>query len=180
MNPFCSDCRRDSSRYRCDALTNWAIKPLTLGAGHLLVLMSPWGMNVKWFMKCFIYWTADVKSSTSYDPCSYERNLCNCVRRSLKTQDFNGVWSRDLTIPVRRSNQVSYEATDVESWSFLGSNEPVRNECEWMSNDIWNVSYIELRIRHQVSYDPRSYERNLCNCVYRSLKKSGLNGVSKT
>ena len=95
-----------------------------------------------------------------------------------KTQDFNGVWSRDLTIPVRRSNQVSYEATDVGSWSFLGSNEPVRNECEWMSNDIWNVSYIELRIRHQVSYDPRSYERNLCNCVYRSLKKSGLNGVS--
>ena len=26
----------------------------------------------------------------------------------------------------------------------------------------------------QVSYDPRNYERNLCNCVYRGLKKSGL------
>ena len=43
---------------------------------------------------------------------------------------FNGVWIRDLTIPVRRSNQLSYEATDVGSWSFVSSNEPVRNGCE--------------------------------------------------
>ena len=27
-------------------------------------------------------------------------------------------------------SQLSYEATDVGSWSFVGSNEPVRNECE--------------------------------------------------
>ena len=27
------------------ALTNWAMKPLTLGAGHLWVPMFPWGMN---------------------------------------------------------------------------------------------------------------------------------------
>ena len=46
---------------------------------------------------------------------------------SWKIQDFNGVWTRDLAIPVRRSNQLSYEATDV-GWSFGGSNEPVRNE----------------------------------------------------
>ena len=47
-----------------------------------------------------------------------------------KSQDFNGVWTRDLAIPVRRSNQLSYEATDVVSWSFVNSKEPVRNECE--------------------------------------------------
>ena len=47
-----------------------------------------------------------------------------------KSQDFNGVWTRDLAIPVRRSNQLSYETTDVGSWSFVGSNEPVRNERE--------------------------------------------------
>ena len=29
-------------------------------------------------------------------------------------------------------------------------------------------------INHQVSYDPRRYECILCNCVFRSLKKSGL------
>ena len=44
-----------TSRHRCDALTNSAMKPLTLGAGHLWVQMSPWGMNVKWYMKHFIY-----------------------------------------------------------------------------------------------------------------------------
>ena len=31
-----------------------------------------------------------------------------------KSQDFNGVWTRDLTILVRRSNQLSYEATDIQ------------------------------------------------------------------
>ena len=36
-----------TSRFRCDALTNWAMKPLTLGAGHLWVLMVP----LKWYMK---------------------------------------------------------------------------------------------------------------------------------
>ena len=52
-----------TSRYRCDALTNWVMKPLTLGAGHLWVLMSPWRMDVKLYMKCFIYWTADSTAS---------------------------------------------------------------------------------------------------------------------
>ena len=54
-----------TSRYGCDALTNWAMKPLTLGAGHLWVLIFPWGMNqwTKWYMKWIIYWTADIKSS---------------------------------------------------------------------------------------------------------------------
>ena len=32
-----------------------------------------------------------------------------------KIQDFNGVWIHDLAIPVRGSNQLSYEATDVGS-----------------------------------------------------------------
>ena len=47
-----------------------------------------------------------------------------------KSQDFNGVWTRDHAIPVRRSNQLSYEATDVGSWSFVISNKPVKNGCE--------------------------------------------------
>ena len=53
---------------------------------------------------------------------SYERNFRNCVK---KPEEFR---TRDLEIPVRRSNQLSYEATDVGSWSFVGSNVPVRNE----------------------------------------------------
>ena len=65
-----------------------------------------------------------------------------------KIQDFNGVWTRDLAIPVRRSNQLSYEATDVGSWSFVGSNGPVRNESMMK----WYMKWIihELRIWNQV------------------------------
>ena len=44
----------------------------------------------------------------------------------------------------------------------MGSNEPVRNEC-W--SKIWNISYIELWMWNQVSCDPRSYYRNLWNCI---------------
>ena len=50
-----------------------------------------------------------------------------------KSQDFSGVWTHDLAIPLRRSNQLSYEATDIESWSFVGPKELVRNEC-WSYN----------------------------------------------
>ena len=38
---------------------------------------------------------------------------------SLKNSGLNGVWTRDLAIPVRRSNQLSCEATDVGSWSIV-------------------------------------------------------------
>ena len=31
-----------------------------------------------------------------------------------KSQDFNGDWTQDLAIPVRRSNQLSYEA--IVAW----------------------------------------------------------------
>ena len=69
-------------------------------------------------------------------------------REAWKIQDFNGVWTRDLAIPVRRSNQLSYEATDVGSWSFVGSNGPVRNESMMK----WYMKWIiyELRIWNQV------------------------------
>ena len=61
-----------------------------------------------------------------------------------KSHDFNGVWTRYLAKPMRRSNQLSYEATDVGSWSFVSSNEPVKNGCEGIYEV--NVSYIELRV----------------------------------
>ena len=51
------------------------------------------------------------------DPRSCERNLHNCVRSLKKIQKFNGIWNGDFVIPVRCSNQLSYEATDVGSWS---------------------------------------------------------------
>ena len=53
--------------------------------------------------------------------------LCNCVKKpEKKIQDFNGVWTRDLAIQVWRSNQLSYEATDVGSRSIVGSYVPMK------------------------------------------------------
>ena len=48
---------------------------------------------------------------------------------------------------MRRSNQLSYEATDVENVSFVGSNQPVRNEFEV----IYEVSY-DLRSNNERSF----------------------------
>ena len=43
-------------------------------------------------------------------------------KEAWKIKELNGVWTRDLAIPVRRSNQLSYETTDVGSWSFVCKN----------------------------------------------------------
>ena len=78
---------------------------------------------MKWYMKWIIYelriWN-QVKLWSS----QLWTQLIQLRREAWKIQDFNGVWTRDLAIPVRRSNQLSYEATDVGSWSFVGSNGP--------------------------------------------------------
>ena len=53
----------------------------------------------------------------SYDHRSNELQFKQLRIEAWKSQDFNGVWTHDLAIPVRRSKQLSYEATDVGSWS---------------------------------------------------------------
>ena len=64
-------------------------------------------------MKCFIYWTADLKSIQLWS--SQLRTQFKQLRiEAWKSHDFNGVSTRDLAIPVRRSNQLNYEATDSQ------------------------------------------------------------------
>ena len=70
-------------RYQGDGPNNWAMKPLTLGAGDLWVLRSSWGMNLK------LLWNISnielrMWNQVRYDPRSYESNLCNCMYRSLQ------------------------------------------------------------------------------------------------
>ena len=118
--------------------------------------------EMKWYMKWIIYelrkWNEmKLWSSQLWTQFSQLR------REAWIIQDFNGVWTRDLAIPVRRSNQLSCEATDVGSWSFVGPNCPVRNES-WC-NGIWNESYMNCGNEIKWSYDLRSYERNFHNCV---------------
>ena len=92
-------------------------------------LLYLWGNNVADCCRRILWWNGIWNES-------YELRIWNQVklwssqlrtqflqlrREAWKIQDFNGVWTRDLAIPVRRSNQLSYEATDVGSWSFVGS-----------------------------------------------------------
>ena len=49
----------------------------------------------------------------------------------------------------------------------------------YMQSDVWNVSYVELRIWNQVSYDHRSYERNFKQLRVEAWKCQDFNGVEK-
>ena len=53
------------------------------------------------------------------DPRSCERMQLR--KKPAEKESLNGIWTRDLAIPVRCSNQLSYEATDVGSWSIMCS-----------------------------------------------------------
>ena len=118
-------------------------------------------------MKYFKYWT-DVESRKLWSSQLWKQFMQLRIEKPAKSQDFNPVWTCDPATTVRCSNQISYEATDVGSWSFVGRREPVRNECEVI---IWNISYVELRMWNQESYEPRRDNSNLCSCIYRRLKK---------
>ena len=73
------------------------------------------------------------------DPCSCELNLCNCERSLKKNQDFNGVWTCECVVLVQCSNQLSYEATDVGSWSVMCSYVPVK---EMNVTDVYEINHI--------------------------------------
>ena len=55
-----------------------------------------------------------------------------------------------------------------------GVESPPWSSITYSCEVIWNVSFIELRMWNQVSYDPRSYERNLCNCLHSNLDFTGI------
>ena len=74
-------------------------------------------VNIMWsdknYMKCFLNWTADLKSRKLWSSQLWTQ-LKQLRIEAWKSQDFNGVWTRDLAILVRCSNQLSYEATVSE------------------------------------------------------------------
>ena len=102
---------------------------------------------MKWYMKWIIY-ELRIWNQVTLRSSQLWTQFLQLRKEAWKIQDFNGVWTRDLAIPVRRSNQLSYEATDVRSWSFVGSNVPVRNESTMKWYMKWFI--YELRIWNQV------------------------------
>ena len=59
-------------------------------------------------------------------PCDRLLKKAYCEENPEKFRTSKGFES--VTSPVRRSNQLSYEDTDVGSWSFVGSYVPVINK----------------------------------------------------
>ena len=81
-----------------------------------------------------------------------------------KIQNFNEVIS----------NQLSYEATDVGSWSFVGSNEPVRDECEFIY-EIFNT-WIHIRSHTPTLKTKRNFSLRSQNSEYpRIFQVMGAN-----
>ena len=80
-----------TSRYRWDALTNWAMKPLMLGAGHVWVLMFLWGENQRWndiWIRSYMNCGYEIK--WSYDLCGCESNFYNCLEKPEKFMSLTG------------------------------------------------------------------------------------------
>ena len=77
--------------------TNWAMKPLTLGAGQLWVHMFLWKRWVLMIYGINHIWTAEMKWKWRNDRHS-ERNLIwNCVEKpEKKIQDFSGGFKAQL------------------------------------------------------------------------------------
>ena len=65
-----------TSRLPVRCSTNWAMKPLTLGAGQLWVHMFPWKKWVLMIYEINHIWTAEMKWRWRNDRRS-EQNLCN-------------------------------------------------------------------------------------------------------
>ena len=90
-----------------------------------------------------------------------ERNLCNCGKKPEKIQDFNGVWTRDLAIPVRCSTNWAMKPLTLGAGQLWVHMFPWK---KWVLM-IYEINHIwTAEMKWKWRNDRRS-ERNLCNCV---------------
>ena len=89
-----------------------------------------------------------------------ERNLCNCVKKPEK-KDFNGVWTRDLTIPVRCSTNWAMKPLTLGAGQLWVHMFPWR---KWVLM-IYQINHIWTAETKWKWRNYRRSERNLCNCV---------------
>ena len=88
--------------------------------------------------------------------CEVQRNYMQlCKEAWKKIQDFNGVCTHDLAIPVWHSNQLSYEATDVGSRSIVGSYVPVKvKNVVQTPLKSWNFFRLQFQFQFQFIFWP--------------------------
>ena len=66
-------------------------------------------------MKSFIYWTADLKSSELWSSQLWTQ-FKQLRIEAWKSQDFNGVWTRDLVIPVLHFTSILHGLIRTHKW----------------------------------------------------------------
>ena len=113
-----------------------------------------WVMYMKWIIYELRKW-----NQMKTDPRSYMQ-LRKDAWKEIK--DFNGVWTRELAIPVRCSNQLSYEATDVGSSSIVVSHVPLKVKVFPLK------SWIFFRLLYSIAY----------NCVQNCEDQSSFDNIS--
>ena len=114
-----------------------------------------------------MFWTGDLKSSQLWSSQLWTQ-FKQLHIEAWKSQDFNGAWTRDLVIPVRHSNHLSYEATDVESWSFVSSIEPVKNGCE-VIYEMFHILNCRFEMTFHISLQYWLYTVNVQVYQYRRI-----------
>ena len=134
---------------RRNSLDRWVkhLYPLELSSESVVGTPSR-VLNRKWYMKCFIYWTADLKSSKLWSSQLWTQ-FKQLRIEARKSQDFNGVWTRDLAIPVRCSNQLRYEATEFLMLRHQCSNGGDRLPCRLKEGFVklqkWNKCWLDIK-----------------------------------
>ena len=73
------------------------------------------------------------------------------LKNLKKIQDFNGIWTRNLAIPVRCSNQLSYEATEIGSWSIVFIYVPVKEMNVIDVHEINHIRTAEMKSKNEGS-----------------------------
>ena len=77
-----------------------------------LILQCAWTDKFHILISYISYIELRMWNQVSYGPRSWEHNFSELRIEAWKIQDLNGVWTRDLAIPVRLSNQLA-------NWSLL-------------------------------------------------------------
>ena len=99
-----------------------------------------------------------------------ERNLCNCVNKPKKNQDFNGVWTRDLAIPVRCStNWAKKPLTHFFHGNIWTHNWPAPNVSGFIAQLVEHHtgitrSWVQTPLKSWIFF--QASLRNCINCVH--------------
>ena len=113
-----------TSRYRCDALTNWAMKPLTLRAGHLWVLIKENPHN------CDDHSSLDFTSAVPYT--KHAIYLFSFIPHGfIRTHKWAGHNMSGFIAQLVRASHRYREVTPLKSWLFQAS---VRNCLDCVQN----------------------------------------------